>query len=189
MALLFVAACGGNDSSHGDQYFQQKQYQKAVDAYTEYIEYNPEDFKAIYNRGRSYEELKEYPKALQDYQKAFKIDEKSENVLMSLGRYYFRDQNYKDAAFYFDKITQINNRNATAQYLKGRAYHKAGETDKAMRAYNSAIDADKKYGEAYLYRGALKIYLKKQSSGCKDIQTAQSMGVADAQAASEKYCK
>lgn len=188
IALLTVSACGGDDSDQGDQYFQQGEYQQAVNAYTQHIEYNPEDATSIYNRGRAYEELGNEEQALADYQAAFELDNKNENILMSLGRYYFREKNYQDAAFYFDKITQINPGAANAQYLKGRAFHKAGETNRAIDAYNAAISADSELGEAYLYRGALKIYLKRKSSGCNDLKMAQTLDVAEAESALSRYC-
>lgn len=187
--FLFSAfACGSNDSSRGDELYSQGNYQEAIQAYNEYIEYNPDDFKSIYNRGRTYEELGEYDKALQDYEAAYKINPKDENLLLSLGRYYFREENYEDAAFYFDKATQQNSNLKVAQFLKGRSFHKAGETDKAMEAYNAAISIDGQYGEAYLYRGALKIYLGRQSSGCNDLKTAQSLNVEEAESALKEYC-
>ncbi len=181
-------ACSDSESDKGDQYFSQGNYEQAVAEYTQYLEYNPDDFKSTYNLGRAYEELGQYDKSLESYQAALEIDEKNVNVLLSLGKYYFREGKFNDAAFYFDKATQQNNNLAMAQYLKGRAYHKAGETDQAMEAYNSTISIDGQYGEAYLYRGALKIYLKRKSSGCNDIKTAQSLGVEEAQAALDEYC-
>lgn len=186
--LFSVFACNDNDSRNADKYYDQGEYKKAIQAYSEYIEYNPGDFKSVYNRGRAYEELGQYDNALQDYEAAYKIDEKNENVLLSLGRYYFRKEKYKDAAYYFDKATQVNSNLKVAQYLKGRSYHKAGETDKAMEAYNNAIGIDGQYGEAYLYRGALKIYLGRKSSGCSDLKTAQSLNVEDAKSALAQYC-
>lgn len=186
--LLSAFACSGNDSSQGDKYYNKGDYEKAIQSYNEYIEYNPGDFQSIYKRGRAYEELGQYDKALQDYEAALKIDEENENVLLSLGRHYFREGNYEDAAYYFDKATKQNSNLRVAQFLKARSYHKAGKTDKAMDAYNSAISIDGDYGEAYLYRGALKIYLGRKSSGCNDLKTAQSLNVEEAQSALEEYC-
>ncbi len=186
--LTFCLSCGGSDSQKGDQFFGQGKYEQAINEYDQYLEYNPDDFKSMYNRGRAYEELKDYDKALNSYEAALKMDEKNINVLISLGRYYFRENKFKDAAFYFDKATQVNQNSPLAQYLKGRAYHKAGETGQAMEAYNTAISMRKEYGEAYLYRGALKIYLGRKRSGCSDLKTAQSLQVANAEAALAKYC-
>lgn len=187
--FLFSAfACSSNDSRQGDKLYSQGEYEQAIKAYSEYIEFNPGDFKSIYNRGRAYEALGQYDNALQDYEAAYKIDEKDENVLLSLGRHYFRNESYKDAAYYFDKATQVNANLKVAQFLKGRSYHKAGETDKAIEAYNDAISTDSQYGEAYLYRGALKIYLGRKSSGCNDLKTAQSLNVEEAESALQQYC-
>ena len=186
--LIFVFACSDNDSKKGDQAFNNKNYEEAVKQYSEYLKYNPDDFQSMYNLGLSYEKLKQDDKALQSYEAAIKMDDKNANVLMSMGQLYFHKEKFKDAAYYFDKATELSPNLASAQYLKGRSYHQAGDTDKAMEAYNSAININSEYGEAYLYRGALKIYLHRNSSGCNDLHTAQSLNVEEAQEAIEKYC-
>jgi tetratricopeptide (TPR) repeat protein len=186
--LFLTFACQDNNSKEGDKLYQQGQYEQAVKAYTDFIKYNPTDVRSIYNRGRSYEELGQHAEALKDYEAVLKLDEKNTNVMISIGRHFFRENKFEDAAFYFDKATQENNNLKVAQFLKGRSYHKAGITDKAMEAYNAAINVDGNYGEAYLYRGALRIYLKRKAAGCSDLKTAQSLKVKEAEAALQQYC-
>ena len=57
-----------------------------------------------------------------------------------------------------------------------------------MEAYDLAISKNRDYGEAYLYRGALKVYQGKKSAGCNDIRTAQSLDVPEAKSALQEYC-
>ena len=183
---LFVA-CDSKNSQEGDQLFSQGKYEEAVTQYTQYIEYNPDDIKSIYNRGRAYEELGQYDKSMADYEKALEVDPKSINALMSIGKIHFRNGEYGDAAFYFDKAIKVKGGDAEAHFLSARSNHKLGETGKALEGYNRAISMNSNYGEAYLYRGALKVFLKK-SSGCADLKKAQALEVADAAAAVKKYC-
>lgn len=184
----FLGACDSQNSQQGDQLFADGQYEEAVSEYTRYIEYNPEDVKSIYNRGRAYEELGQYDESLADYEKALEIDPRSMNALMSIGKFHFRNENYGDAAFYFDKAVKIKNNSASAHFLSARANHKIGETGKAMEGYDQAISLKSNYGEAYLYRGALKIFLKKRQSGCSDLKKARALEVPDAEEALEEYC-
>ena len=193
LSLLFgvfaalLGACDSKNSQQGDQLFAEGKYEQAVSEYTQYIEYNPDDIKSIYNRGRAYEELGEYDKSLADYEKALEVDPRNFNALMSIGKFHFRNKNYGDAAFYFDKAIKVRG-SADAHFLSARANHKLGETTKAMEGYNQAISLDSDYGEAYLYRGALKVFLGKKSSGCSDLKKANALEVAEAQEALQKYC-
>lgn len=185
---IALGACDSKSSQQGDQLFQQGKYEEAVSQYTQYIEYNPDDIKSIYNRGRAYEELGEYEKSLADYEKALEVDPKNVNALMSIGKFHFRNKAYGDAAFYFDKAVKVRG-SAGAHYLSARANHKLGETTKAMEGYNQAISLNSDYGEAYLYRGALKVFLGKKSSGCSDLKKAKALEAPEAEDALAEYCQ
>ena len=186
--IIILGACDSKNSQQGDRLFADGDYEQAVSEYTSYIEYNPEDIKSIYNRGRAYEELGQYDKSLADYEKALEIDPKNFNALMSIGKFHFRNDNYGDAAFYFNKAVKVKDRSADAHYLSGRANHKLGETTKAMEGYNQAISLNGEYGEAYLYRGALKVFMKKRSGGCDDIRKAANLEAPEAAEALQQYC-
>ncbi len=190
--ILFISiltACGDNQSQEGDKLFSQGKYEAAIQQYNAYLEYNPEDLTSVYNQGRAYEELGQIEKALESYERAIEIDPKHTNSLMSIGKYHFRKKNYADASFYFSKASEIIQSNPQVFFLKGRAHHKLGETQEAMEAYDQAISKNRDYGEAYLYRGALKVYQGKKSAGCGDIRAALSLNVPEAEEALTEYCK
>ena len=186
--VWLMVACDSKNSQEGDQLFSQGKYEEAISMYTDYIEYNPDDIKSIYNRGRAYEELGEYDKSIADYEKALEVDPKNINAMTSIGKVHFRNSNFGDAAFYFDKAVQVKGGTAELHYLNARANHKLGETGKAMEGYNQAISMNSNYGDAYLYRGALKVFLKKKNGGCSDLKKAKALEVPDAESAIQKYC-
>ena len=186
-AIIF-GACDNESSQQGDQLFGQGKYEEAISEYSRYIEYNPDDIKSIYNRGRAYEELGEFDKSLADYERALGVDAKNINALMSIGKFHFRNEAYGDAAFYFDKAIKVKGGSAAAHFLSARANHKTGETTKAMEGYNRAISLNSDYGEAYLYRGALKVFLGKKSSGCSDLKKAMALETPEAEEALSEYC-
>jgi len=183
-----LAGCGDDQSVEGHKLFNQGKYQEAVKQYAEYLEYNPEDVQAIYNQGRAYEELGEFEQSLENYQQVVEIDPRHANALMSIGKYHFRNNSYADASFFFTKAADIKKSDPQVYFLKGRAHHKLGETQVALEAYDEAISKNRDYGEAYLYRGALKVYQGKKSDGCNDLRTAQSLKVPDADEALQEYC-
>ena len=189
LLLSFIfAGCGDDQSVEGNKLYKQGKYQEAITQYEEYLEYNPEDVQAIYNQGRSYEELGEFEKSMANYKKVIEIDPNHANALMSIGKYHFRNNSYADASFFFTKAANIKKSDPQVFFLKARAHHKLGETQVAMEAYDEAISKNRDYGEAYLFRGALKVYQGKKSAGCNDLRTAQSLKVADAEDALKEYC-
>ncbi len=183
-----LISCSGENSQQGDQLFADGQYEEAIGQYNQYIEYNPDDVKSIYNRGRAYEELGKYEESLADYEAALEIDPRNLNALMSIGKFHFRGESYGDAAFYFDKAVKLKESLADAHFWSARSNHKLGETGKAMEGYNQTISLDSERGEAYLYRGALKIFMKKKSGGCSDLKKARALGATDAEEALQEYC-
>lgn len=187
--LVFFMGCDGNEYKMADQYFEQGEYKKAIEQYNQYLEYKPTHIESIYNRGRAYEELGQFEKSLSSYEETLEIDPKNVNAMMSIGKHHFRQKNYKDAAFYFDKAAGINKSDDQAMYLAARAFHKAGQTKEAMEAYDNAISTNNQLGEAYLYRGALKVYQGKKSAGCQDFRSAKALNISEAQAAIEQYCQ
>jgi tetratricopeptide (TPR) repeat protein len=188
--IFIFSACNKKDEvSQGDVLYNSGAYQKAVEAYTKHLTLKPSDETVLYNRGRAYEELGEYEKALNDFMKVLKINPTSENALLSYGKYFYREKDYENAAFQFEKAFKLNSSNSQVSLLFARALHKSGQVDKAMEHYNIAIDNDDKNAEAFMYRGALKYYLKKTRSGCNDIQTARNMEYAPAEDLYNQYCK
>lgn len=185
---LLLYACDDNEYVKADRLFRQGEYAKAVDLYDQYLKYQPKHFESYYNRGRAYEELGEYEKAAESYQQALEISPEDANALLSIGKYHYRNENYKDAAHFFERAAEKGN-TANAHYLQARSLHKAGITDEALEAYNNAISIDGDLGKAYLYRGALKVHLGRESAGCSDFRLAQSLDVAEASDALKSYCQ
>ncbi len=185
---IFFFACDGNEYKMATQYFDQGEYQKAIAEYDEYLEYNPRHIQSLYNRGRAYEELGDFDKSLTNYQEILELDPTNANANLSIGKFHFRNEDYEDAAFYFDKAAKVLRNDPQAQYLAARAFHKSGKTKEAMEAYDAAINANSELGEAYLYRGALKVYQGKKSGGCEDFRKAVALEIPEAQQAMDEYC-
>jgi len=187
-SILFTS-CGEKDQSEiGDAHFQKGEYKEAVTAYNEFLSLKPSNETALYNRGRAYEELGMYDKALKDFKAVLKTNPRNINAYLSIGKDFYRNEDYANAAFQFEKAYKLNEKNEQATLLLARAFHKSGEIDKAMEFYDKAITLDKDYAEAYMYRGALKIFLK-QNSGCSDIKRAKNLGYEQAASLYKQYCE
>jgi len=186
--LLSVVACKDERSKLGDQYFKGGEYEKAIDAYTEYLRLEPTHIKSLYNRGRAYEELGKHQEALEDFNKVLKEDPQNANALLSLASDYFhRLQDYENTIFYAQKVLKVEE-SALAHTLIGKGQQKLGNLEEALAAYNNAISVNKEFADAYISRGSLRTYLKQYSRACTDFKLASSLGATSADKLVKKYC-
>jgi len=185
---LMFSSCKDERSELGDRYFRNGEYEKAIDAYTEYLRLEPTHIKSLYNRGRAYEELGKHAEALEDFNKVLKEDPQNANALLSLtSDYYYRLQDYENTVFYAKKVLKVEE-SAMAHTLMGKAHQKLGDLEEAIAAYNNAISVDKEYADAYISRGSLRVYLNQISRACADFRIAESLGAANGEKLLEKYC-
>ncbi len=187
--ILSIFSCKDNSSLIGDKLFEEGQYDKAIDAYNKFLKLQPRHVKSIYNRGRCYQELGQFEKALEDFNKVVDLDSNNENALLSIGQELYREEKFKSVAFYCEKVLERNPTNSMAHYLMGRSNHRQGYIRDAMINYNSAINLSPNFGEAYLHRGALKLYQKKFSAACKDLAKAAELNTEGAETALRKNCR
>ncbi|WP_194974623.1 tetratricopeptide repeat protein [Aquiflexum lacus] len=187
--MLMMSSCSQGGSNRGDELFSEGKYEEAIKAYDSFLAAKPKNFKALYNRGRSYEELGNFPQAEKDFLAALSQDRKNIQVMLSLSNIYQKQKNHSSALLYADYAVEVPGAPAMAYFMKGRALHQIGNTQEAMREYSAAIKMDKDFGQAYYYRGMLKIATDKKISGCEDLALATRLNIAIAQEASDKYCK
>ncbi|MEX2593284.1 MAG: tetratricopeptide repeat protein [Anditalea sp.] len=187
--LILVTSCKKSDSDQGDQFYNNKQYEEAIVAFTDFLENNPRNINAIYTRGRSYEELGQLDEAETDFKSALALDDKNVQVLLSLSNLYQKMQKHELALLYADNATEIHGAPAMAFLLKGRAYHQLGNTEEAMKGYNSAIKRNPQFGQAFYYRGMLKLVTDKKQGACGDFKLAIDFNNQQANTALAQYCK
>ena len=191
VAIFLVAlSCKNENLELGDQYYRAGDYEKAVEAYTEYLRMQPRDIKSIYNRGRAYEELGQHEEALTDFRRVIKEDPLNVNGHLSIANdYYYRLKDYENTIFFADKTLGLDENNPLAHTLKGKAHQKLGQLEEAMSSYNAAISINKEFADAYVSRGSLRVYLKQNTRACADFKIAKSLGSDQTSNLIQKYCQ
>ena len=79
-----LLSCGSEESRLADSYYQNKNYNKAIEYYTESLKLKPNDTQSLYRRGRSFEEIKQFQNAIKDYNKVLELDKENVNAILSV---------------------------------------------------------------------------------------------------------
>lgn len=189
--LVFVVgifACSQQESTDGDKLFNDGKHAEAVQAYSTYLQANPDHIKSLYNRGRSFEELGQVDQAKGDFERIIKLDPKNVSAYLSLAKISYNNKDFNKTLIYTGSAIDVNENSAQAHFLAGRASHQLGYFDQALESYNNAITIDRDFGEAYLYRGAVKIGKENTRSACEDFKFAKSLNIPEADGAIKQYC-
>ncbi|GGZ17281.1 hypothetical protein GCM10007049_07150 [Echinicola pacifica] len=187
-AALF-SGCSEPGEGKGQKYFKQGNYTEAVEYLTDKLSTDPKNVEALYTRGRAYEELGDLESASADFEAGYKIDEKNTRIMLALSNVYQKQKKFDRSLLYAEYATNVAGAPAMAYFMKARALHQIGNTEEAMKEYSAAIEKDKKFGQAFYYRGILKYATKKKRGACDDFKQASKLGYAQADEAMEEYCK
>ena len=106
--FFLLLSCGSEESRLADSYYQNKNYNKAIEYYTESLKLEPNDTQSLYRRGRSFEEIKQFQNAIKDYNKVLELDKENVNAILSLAINSLREKKYVDAELYAKKVRAYN---------------------------------------------------------------------------------
>lgn len=172
-----------------------KQFASALSCYDEIIKRNePDKSKAVYkayfllNRAVLKSDMIDFITSVEDNVQVLTVDEKNSY------RARVRDKSYKN----YDYTSVIDDLSEASKIAKDfpYTYYNMGNVScmsskyvDAVNNYTKAINLYPKMGEAYFNRGLVLIYLKDKEKGCFDLSVAGELGIKDAYAVINKFCK
>jgi tetratricopeptide (TPR) repeat protein len=123
----------------------------------------PKDSRAYYHFLLGYEaELnQDTSNAIREYQLALRSDPSSVYIKSRLAVLYFSLGDMSHAVETADQLTQSGSQDGQLHIVMAGIYAKAGQSDKALRMYDRAIDLDRDQSEAYFSKGVLLVNLKR----------------------------
>lgn len=189
LITIIITSCKDQNTIKGDKLFESGNYKEAIIVYDEFLKLNPTDIKSLYNRGRSYEELGDFQSALKDFNEVLLVDSKNTQAMLSIATFHYRNEAYDQAAYFAERAIEENSQLSKAFFWLGRSNYQLGKFKEAMQALHSAINLNKSYGEAYLYRGILHLRQQNNKGACADFKSAASLDISDAKEAVKKYCQ
>lgn len=107
----------------GNQFLTNKDYDKAVTAYSETLNLNPKHADAYNRRGSIYKMKKQYELAITDFTKVMEFVPANANVYYSRGDTYFLNKQYELAVSDFNKSIELNPKFTMAYVRRGLSYY------------------------------------------------------------------
>jgi tetratricopeptide (TPR) repeat protein len=139
----------------GVDFYHQREFLKAIQAYQKVIEIDPTYIEAHNNLGIVYQEIGNVNKALEAYQKAIELNPQYEKAYNNLGiLFYLKDRN-EESVEAFQKAIAINPNNIESLINLGTLFKRRGQVDKAIECYQKALILNPLQGEAHYNIGLL----------------------------------
>ena len=112
-------------------YFKEKDYEKALDLYLQYLQNKPDDFDALINLGAIYKEQGKYDSAVDMYSKLLNLDSNNIFFMFETADCYYKKGDYNKALDYIFKIHNIIPDNNNINFDIALIYKQLKEKDKA----------------------------------------------------------
>jgi len=143
----------------GNEFYNNKQYKKAIEMYEKSIKYNPKNNQAISNLVLSYQMNKQYDQVEVLIKKYYKkeVSDFGKKLLLTLGNNYFLIGSYQKAlSTYLLYIADYEN-DPNGYFNMGLCYQKLGDVKSSISYFLKAYEKDEKFIPA-LYNVASYYY-------------------------------
>lgn len=129
-----------------------------------------------------------YSKALEDYDKAIALDKKQPDYFLNRG--LIKEKLHDTQGAYSDYTTAIRLQSnyGMAWLNRGNLLAKLGRLNDAIEDYSVAITHEPDYGAAYFNRAMVLNRMKQGDLACKDMHTAEQLGVKVEQKVWKSIC-
>jgi DNA-binding helix-hairpin-helix protein with protein kinase domain len=164
----------------GDNAYKMRDYERAIENFTQVIKREPTNAKAFVNRGNARYNLKDYEGALADYNQALQINPQEVKAFVNRGNAYYMladyssdpDQEYKQAIADFNHALRLENNEAEAYIRRGIVRFQIAkynsnslqEYNKSIADFTEAIKLNSSKPEAYFQRGVVRYQIAQYSS-------------------------
>lgn len=161
----------------GMAFAEEGKFEEAFFHYNKAILIAPEDAYLYYNRGVAYSQVGQYQTAIDDFNKAIELNSGNAYCYYNRGFAYSQLGQYQTAIESFDKAIALNPEDVDSYYNRGNAYAKGlGQYERSIENYNEVVRLKPNHAEAYTNRGISYFNLGNKQSGCRDAQTACTLG-------------
>lgn len=117
---------------------------RAVELYSEFLDYTPDDTGGLITRGRCFLDMGDFGAAMSDFQKAQDLEPDSAAPFVGMGDVYFARKDYRRAIDFFDHAISIDKDQAMAWCRKGICNYYRKNYTEAVQNLQRALALDSK---------------------------------------------
>jgi tetratricopeptide (TPR) repeat protein len=147
------AIAGKTSFDSGKALLEKKEYDKAINAFTDAIRLDPNDVAAYFNRGLAYDNQHKFDEAIRDYTEAIRLDPNDVAAYYGRGLAYYKQHKFDEAIRDYTEAIRLDPNDVAAYVNRGGAYYGQRKFHEAIRDYTEAIRLDSSATLAYNCRG------------------------------------
>ena len=154
-------------------------YESAVSDFSQVITLNQKLGEAYFNRGRSYAKLEMYDKARMDFDKSAELNFKKPGAFYNAGLASLKMEDVPGANAYLFKVISADDTgeySAKANYLLGVSEMMKGKNANAIDFFNTAIELNSEYADAYYNRGIAYGLIDQHAEALSDLEKCLNLG-------------
>jgi tetratricopeptide (TPR) repeat protein len=138
------------------------------------IEQNPDDTRAIAQRGETYRQMEHFEAALADFDRAIELNPNYAWAIAHRGETYYQMKRYEEALDDFNRAIELNPDYIWAIAHRGVTYRFMGKRyyEKAMADFTQVIELKPDYAWAIAYRCLIYELMGRYQEGLVDFDTA-----------------
>jgi tetratricopeptide (TPR) repeat protein len=161
-----------------------------IASYDRVIAINPEMSSAFINRGTAKHEMGDYKGAQEDFTRAIDLNPEEHEAFLNRGLSKEKLKNFKGALDDYNQALKLVSNDYRAYKYRGNVFFQTRNYKNAVEEYTLAIGLFPYDGGSYYNRGLARYYLSRETDeSCADLKKAFEMGIEQAAAAIEKYCR
>ena len=131
------------------------QHDKAIQYFRKSIDMNYGGSVAYYLLKSEYDIINDSVNVIKTLEEGFKKYPDTSLILIEIVNYYLTIGDAEKGLIYLERAEKLESSNPSIYFAKGTLYEKTGNKEKALEAYNQAIEIDPEYFNAYFNMGAL----------------------------------
>ena len=138
--------------NYGNQLWRSSQDDKAIAAFEQAIQLNPNSYRAYYGKGLAFFNQEQYRQANDAFKQATKLAGDFYPAWLGLGRTFINLKQYSQALNAYDQAIQLSPKDFVSYTERGRVFTELKRYSEAIADYNQAIEI-KPHPWAYSNRG------------------------------------
>ena len=174
-SLTSLAQGGGEILIQANRATLERDYDKALDLYSQYIAVNPDDFRGYFNRGTTEYNAGKYIDAIADFTKTLKLNHTYNEAYYYRGQCYVAINKYDSAIKDYSFVLAQLPRSVPFLKLRSEAYAGNEQLELALGDLNMAVDLAELSGDLYKRRAELKVTMSDIEGALRDYSSVEKL--------------